>query len=265
MNNQKISKRYVPCKDMCVDMTYQRAINDAEIKKIVKYWDNRQVRLITLSLRKDGRYYVINGNHTRTAAMIVNGEDTELLCEIYTGLTKEDEANLFYQLNTNFRKPTYNDLLKSRYAYGDDKAVRYIAALDRSCLPYSFTSHGGNGHYYFSSHKAGMSFLRIYGEDIFVSAASVLARVHRKDINSITSLGGLCRLLYVFPNIDKDKLIAKLSKAKYDEMEKLASGYGKIGMTRDTKTVSKAYSCMLAQIYNFHLPQEKRLDVKQLL
>ena len=45
---------------------------------------------------RNGRYYVMDGQHTIEGCILLNGgEDRPILCKVYTGLTMEQEALLF--------------------------------------------------------------------------------------------------------------------------------------------------------------------------
>ena len=49
---------------------------------------------------RDGKYYVVNGQHTIEGRILRNGgEDLSILCKVYTGLTMEQEALLFAEQN----------------------------------------------------------------------------------------------------------------------------------------------------------------------
>ena len=49
---------------------------------------------------RDGKYYVVNGQHTIEGRILRNGgEDLPILCKVYTGLTMEQEALLFAEQN----------------------------------------------------------------------------------------------------------------------------------------------------------------------
>lgn len=73
----------------------QRRLDPMKVAEIVRTFSPLVVNPIKVSLR-DGKYYIFDGMHTRTALCIINGKDNfPVLCRVYHGLTKEDESRLF--------------------------------------------------------------------------------------------------------------------------------------------------------------------------
>ena len=102
-------------KDLKIDPSYQRAPDERRIRKIASNWDDLKANLVHVSHRPDG-YYVIDGNHTRLACE--RAGRTDILCRVHEGLTINDEAQLFVELNMNNKKPTFAELLKARAEAG---------------------------------------------------------------------------------------------------------------------------------------------------
>ena len=73
----------------------QRRLEPIRVAEIVRTFSPLVVNPIKVSYR-DGQYYIFDGMHTRTALCIINGNDSfPILCRVYYGLKKEDEAKLF--------------------------------------------------------------------------------------------------------------------------------------------------------------------------
>ncbi len=85
----------VPIKDLVSNQEYQRALSMNHVKKAVEDFDLNQINPIKVS-RRDGVYYVFNGQHTaEIIAMVSGSRDTPVWCMIYDDLCYEHEADIF--------------------------------------------------------------------------------------------------------------------------------------------------------------------------
>lgn len=83
----------IPIKLLKIDHEmYQRPLQKS-FKFILDNWDNDKCDPITVNYRSDGYYYVINGQH-RTEAAKAKGI-SQIVCDVFVGLTLEEEAELF--------------------------------------------------------------------------------------------------------------------------------------------------------------------------
>ena len=78
---------------------YQRPVKDRDVDKLVREWDLRLLTPLVVSYR-DGHYYLVDGQHRVCASRKKNnGKDVDMLCQVYYGLTYEQEAELYYKLD----------------------------------------------------------------------------------------------------------------------------------------------------------------------
>lgn len=207
----------VKCSQLKLDLSYQREAEERDIKPIVKDWDDDQVRPLVLSLRENGDLYIVDGNHTKTGALIVKGDDTELPAKIYTDLTVTKEAELFVKLNSNSKKVSFNEKLKAKVTAQDPEAIDYTNALNESGIPWKYKASGNRG--YFIGHSGGMRFLKRYGHQKFVEALRTLAIVDDKNLFDVAIVGGLCKILQD-TKVESSSLINTLKKVTKDEIQK---------------------------------------------
>lgn len=94
-----------PYHEMCLNSselivprdTYQRALHPARVARIAKEFDERVANEPKISFR-DGHYYVMDGQNTIAARKFLNGgEDLQIRCKVYFGMTEREEALLFAQ------------------------------------------------------------------------------------------------------------------------------------------------------------------------
>lgn len=80
---------------------YNRGIKRAHVNEIKRNFHEDMVQPAIVSFR-DGMYYIIDHQHQSQAIYELNGSNpnTPIKCKVLTGLTYEQEADLYYRLNT---------------------------------------------------------------------------------------------------------------------------------------------------------------------
>jgi hypothetical protein len=89
---------HLPFRALSFDTRTQRSLIPARLKKLVAEFDVTHAGAITVS-RRDGRVFVIDGQHRVRAAMERGLGDTKALCHVWSGLSLEEEAAKFLALN----------------------------------------------------------------------------------------------------------------------------------------------------------------------
>lgn len=118
----------IAAKDIRIDPRCQRTILPAWLKKITDELDLDRLDVVSVSLREDGHYYSIDGQH-RLGALINNGlGDWLVTCHVYMGLTLADEAWLFVKLNETRNVSAWESFDKGLTAgFPDCLAVQRVA------------------------------------------------------------------------------------------------------------------------------------------
>jgi len=84
-----------------IDPPVQRKLRKTWVKWLADNFDEGSLGNLTVSLRSNGKYYAVNGQH-RIEAVIMRGEHARKLpCVIHEGLTKAEEASMFVGLNND--------------------------------------------------------------------------------------------------------------------------------------------------------------------
>ena len=76
-------------------LPYQRPVETEDVDKLIAKWNPCLLTPIVVSFR-DGNFNVVDGQHRRKMA---GGGDVTVPCIIYSGLTYEQEAELYYMLD----------------------------------------------------------------------------------------------------------------------------------------------------------------------
>jgi uncharacterized protein DUF6551 len=127
---------------LLVDLRVQRPLDTKKAQKIAVQFNPQAMGLVTVSLRSDRMYYLLDGQHRVEAARRANDGSYKVLCEVFEGLTLQEEAEMFLTLNAT-TKPSYVDRFLVRGTAGD----KDVAGILKACSDYGFTvgKPPGNG------------------------------------------------------------------------------------------------------------------------
>ena len=90
---------------------------------------------------RNGRYYVVDGQHTIEGRILRNGgKDLPILCKVYTGLTMEQEALFFAEQNGHSAPLTAGIKLRAKVVGGDAPSKAFLAATNRVGLAFNYDS-----------------------------------------------------------------------------------------------------------------------------
>ena len=110
-------------------LPYQRPVEQNNVDKLIRNWNSRELYPIIVSFR-DGKFNVVDGQN-RIAAMrqMAGGGDVLVPCMIYTGMTYEQEAELYAKLDKGKRPLTSHQHTKALVESGLDARIMAIKYL----------------------------------------------------------------------------------------------------------------------------------------
>ncbi len=111
------------------DLPYQRGVEQKNVDKLIRNWNSRELYPVIVSFR-DGKFNVVDGQN-RIAAMrqMAGGGDVIVPCMIYTGMTYEQEAELYAKLDKGKRPLTPRQHTKALVESGSDAKILEIKCL----------------------------------------------------------------------------------------------------------------------------------------
>jgi hypothetical protein len=112
-----------------VDHDVQRALVESRVDAMVQTFNPDALGVLTVSHRPDGTYHIVDGQH-RWAACTKYGQEY-VRCNVYTGLTRQDEAALFRVLN-NTKIVNALDRFRVRVVEGEVSAKDIAAIIERA-------------------------------------------------------------------------------------------------------------------------------------
>ena len=119
---------------------YQRGVERKRVELIAKDFNEYIVNEPKVSFR-NGRYYVMDGQHTIEGCILLNGgEDRPILCKVYTGLTMEQETLLFAEQNGHAAPLSAGIKLRAKVVGGDAPSKAFVAATNRVGLSLNYDS-----------------------------------------------------------------------------------------------------------------------------
>ena len=221
----------------------QRKLDPMRVADIQRNFSPLVVNPIKVSFR-DGKYYIFDGMHTRTALCGINGTDSfPILCRVYHGLTKEDEANLFAtQFGISKAVPLAYRL--RAWAVAKDPAVLDFLDTTKGCgFAISLGSH-------ISCHgriAATCSAYKAYedlGQEQYCRMLKLLHRTWAGESWSVSRnmLGGMSRFMRMYDFQDA-AFVNALRGITYEEVVIEADRFP--GMTRDG-----AFATALGEIFD---------------
>jgi len=125
----------LPTSELLVDAAYQRAINKDRVDRIVGSFSPRQFGYLKVS-RRDGKYYVIDGQHRLAAAKILGY--TSLPCNVCEGMNQRAEAEDFRVQQDNMSRIHTRDRFRAAITAGDEESVN----IARIVSEYGYTLQG---------------------------------------------------------------------------------------------------------------------------
>jgi hypothetical protein len=134
----------VPVSELVVDPAVQRAfLSVPKIERIMKGFNPFALGRALVSQRADRSKVVLDGMHRREVVNRMTDGKGTLPVEMYTGLTREQEAQLFLDKNAGDKPNTID-----RYRVGLVAGIEKIVEIDKLVHSYGWqvSSFGGNGN-----------------------------------------------------------------------------------------------------------------------
>mgnify|MGYP001543656207 CR=1 FL=1 len=140
-----------PYHEMCLNSselivprdTYQRALHPARVARIAREFDERVANEPKISFR-DGHYYVMDGQNTIAARKFLNGgEDLQIRCKVYFGMTEREEALLFAQQTGISERLSAGQKLRALIFAGEPAAIAFQQATELAGVHLSFEEGRG--------------------------------------------------------------------------------------------------------------------------
>ena len=138
------STKRIAVNALIIDRDVQKANppTTARMMNLVNKFDLDSIGVMTVSLRVDGTYVLLDGQTRKAALDFLELGEWEVLCNVYEGLTKADEAHLFRLLN-NTQRPTPVDDFRVGMTAGDVECLAIDKIITKHGLKLSACARDG--------------------------------------------------------------------------------------------------------------------------
>jgi hypothetical protein len=198
---------------------YQREESEQFIRHWTRYYDEKLVGTLTVSERDEGLYYVIDGWHRRQITMGKFGPDHEMKCEVHTGLSEQEEADMFDALDSNRRKLAPRDRFAGRLRMGGLAEKDIVRILDQYGVGVVLSKSGGPAQNQTGAHQTLYEVYGVAGNQ-WHGSPDLLDRVMRVCTGTYGAEGGtygtllksFAILFRARPEVNDKDLMQKLAK-----------------------------------------------------
>lgn len=244
--------------DIHVDLAVQRAIVPSRLRKLVNNFDPILLGELLVSERPEG-LFVLDGQHRLEAVKHTNGRHT-VTCEVFSGLSKADEARLF--MGRNDRANIARTDRDRNLATAEDQDTLAVQMAAQSA-GFVFIAESASDTT-FKDRAAGVaimkdaerrSYIEATGEQHLASVFGFYARVYgNQDVVEPVVLKALSKIFVNRNPVDEDRLYDRLRgvppqvlAAQADQRRRELSG------VRGISRVGAAVE-IIAEHYNRGLP-----------
>lgn len=256
MDTEEKLVRMVDLGTLSVDHTYQRPPG-RKAEEIGKGWNASLVGVIVVSDRGNGEMVIVDGQNRWIGARAA-GLD-ELPADIRMGMTIEEEAKLFDDLNTGRSYVSAIDRFRARLIYRDPIAID----INQIIHDYEgeIAERLGSKYSDQTSVRAVAQLERVYkalGADGLRAILSVIKEAWGAidyDTTNEFTLGGLRQFAQRQRDADRDRLITRLREEGYGQIRRMAHAHGQI--FGGSGPLNWYRACVEA--YNKHASQANRL------
>lgn len=232
-------------------------INRKIVEQIKEGFDPNKVNPATVSVR-DGKYYIIDGQHTAVALFELNDSNPKTLiqCKILTGLSHEQEAKMFVDMNVDIQTLKVPDKIWALVISGDEHAKGFLRIIKAYGYDYELRTP--------KQISAVSTCWTVYNNDsdTFAEMLGITSKAwpdNGKAISTITT-----KALEIFMQHHKDDyeaswLVKRLSETSNKEIERKAKNDNVLSMDKYNETKNYCAYREIVRRYNNNRTAKNRL------
>ena len=232
---------------------YQRELKQSKVNKIANNFMPDVVGIALVSFR-NGEFYCLDAQH-RVMALDKLGY-SDILCQVLTGLSYEEECLRFNILNTGRTQLTANQVFHCRVEAREETALALVDIFHKYRFEYNKNS-GIKGDNTIGAVSKFVKMQKAYGDGMVEQVVRILRRAWYGDKNSLSSaiITGLSTFLAESFDVDENLLVKALEKIVPSMLIAQANAYVKCDMLRPGRADSACYHVakMISQCYEDEL------------
>lgn len=202
-------------------LPYQRPVKQEKVDEIIREWNPRKITPIVVSFR-DGTFNIVDGQHHAEAMrQMAGGRDVVVPCIIHTGMTYQEEAQMYADLDTDKTPLTPRQHTKALVEAGSDPKIMDIQRLvEESGFTWALDTQTGVP-YEIAPIRTLINAYQLLGSAGFSRMLALLAGAWHGTPHSLRSamLSGMALFLKTYePELDDQTFIACMSTVSPDEI-----------------------------------------------
>lgn len=214
-------ERVISTDKLTSGLPYQRPVDDREVDRLVREWDERLFDPLAVSYR-DGRYNVIDGQH-RISAMrkLYGGREVMIRCKVYSGMTYEQEAELCYKLDKVKKRLSLSQSTNALAESGMDAETTEIRRLMSNAGFVWALGQRHSGEYEVVATRAVINAYHFLGDEAFLRMFRLLNDTWKGDPRSVMGpvLSGMALFLKTYgAELNDIVFVKRLSSIEPDEI-----------------------------------------------
>lgn len=227
------------------DPSYQRRMNAAQVDRIVAEFNPLLVNAVKVSHR-DGRFFVFDGAHTLAALRRIHeGKPFMVECKVFSGMTYQEEAELFALQTGTSRTVSFDYKLRAKLAAETPKEKAFLEATEAAGLHLSDVQRSSM-RYVIAAKATAQRIFDNYGADLYTDMLRLIVETWDAVEWSLSKpvLNGCAVFLNVYGNeYKRDRFIRKLAYTNADELAAIAR-------RQNVKDQPRQYAMAILELYN---------------
>lgn len=127
---ESYTMEHLPLRELQIDRSYQRELDIVRVENMAKTYSPALLLPFAVNIRADGSKFTVDGQHRTAMLAKIGKSDSNVACAVYRGLSVEEEAWLFDELNKRQKKLTPLQQFRGAVAAGDPEALEIKAAVE---------------------------------------------------------------------------------------------------------------------------------------
>lgn len=181
-NDNKPKYLKINSRDLMIPDHAQRKFNQRHGDKLAADWTMEKFKPLDVSFR-DGKYWVIDGQHRLYAMKKRKGGDCTILCYVHYGMTIHDEAEFFLNQLKNTKVILTVERMRIRFMIGDEILLGMVKGAEKAGFIIDFDGHKAKGR--ITALSALETVYKAISYDEYVKMLTVLKKAYGGRVDSI--------------------------------------------------------------------------------
>jgi len=239
--------RDLPTDKLTSGLAYQRPVELKAVEELIRDWDPRLLEPINVSFR-GGEYNVLDGQHRITCMKkMADGKDVIVPCRVFTGMTYEEEAEMYAKLDKSRRRLSMRQATNAAVESGANAELTEIKQLVEDCgFTWAMDEPTGDS-YEIGAVRALINAYRLLGGTAFSRMLFLLGNTWHGAPKSLKAvmLSGMALFLKTYETeIDNRVFVQRLSAVEPEEILRRAN------VDFSTNRTALRFACVLREKYN---------------